>query len=65
MLLVAVDDALAREAGALAQRHALRGADAVHLATALALGDDVLVVTWDAELARAAQECGCATAPAP
>jgi predicted nucleic acid-binding protein len=31
MLLVGVDEALAREAGTLAEDHALRGYDAVHL----------------------------------
>jgi uncharacterized protein len=45
---VAIDEALARQAGDLAAQHALRGYDAVHLACALALeGDDVLLATWD------------------
>jgi len=43
----------------------MRGYDAVHLATALALGDDTLLVTWDADLGRAALGSGCAVAPAP
>lgn len=46
---------LASTAGRLAQDHELRGYDAVHLAAALAVADDDLVlVTDDAELATAA-----------
>src|SRR6201999_2901363 len=46
---------LARAAGELAERHALRGYDAVHLASALAIEDEGLVVaTWDRDLATAA-----------
>lgn len=37
-----------RHAGALTSRHGLRGADAVHLASALAIGDtDLVVAVWD------------------
>jgi predicted nucleic acid-binding protein len=47
-----------RHAGDLARRHALRGADAVHLASALAIGDaELIVAVWDHRLhagARAA-----------
>lgn len=64
LLLVSVDESLAQRAGELAEDLALRGYDAVHLATALALGDDTLMVTWDAELSRAALHSGCAVAPA-
>jgi uncharacterized protein len=64
MLLVGVDDVLAREAGALAERHELRGYDAVHLATALASsGSELVMVTWDRELAHAALACGHPVAP--
>ena len=59
-----VDIALAREAASLAEELALRGYDAVHLATALALGAPTSMVTWDADLADAALACGCAVAPA-
>lgn len=45
--LVPVDDALARRAATLAGRLRLRGADAVYIATAAALGQPL--VTWDAE----------------
>jgi predicted nucleic acid-binding protein len=43
----------------------LRGYDAVHLASALALGADTTVVTWDKDLGRAALRSGCGLAPAP
>lgn len=65
ILLLGVDRALAREAGALGEELGLRGYDAVHLASALALGGSATtVVTWDTELSRAAVSCGCAVAPA-
>jgi predicted nucleic acid-binding protein len=60
---IAVDEPLARSAGELADRASLRGYDAVHLATALALGDEPLFVTWDRDLARAASRNGVAVAP--
>jgi len=61
---IGVDEALAEEAGRLAQEHALRGYDAVHLATALSVADQTLViVTWDGDLARAALRCGRPVAP--
>lgn len=48
----------------LTHRHPLSGADAVHLASALALGiDDVVLVTWDARLHTAALAEGLAVAP--
>lgn len=57
--VIGVDDALARDAGALAERHRLRGYDAVHLASALSVSDAGLVVaTWDRDLADAALACG-------
>ena len=52
---------IAVSAGELAQQHGLRGYDAVHLAAALAVADDDLVlVTGDVELAAAAQAAGIA-----
>jgi predicted nucleic acid-binding protein len=65
MVLVGVDETLAREAGRLAEEDGLRGYDAVHLATALS-GEDrkLVVVTWDRDLAGAAVRCGRAAAPA-
>jgi len=42
---------VARHAGELAGRRALRGADAVHLASALAVGSrDLVVAVWDRRL---------------
>jgi hypothetical protein len=62
---IGVDEALARRAGTLAEEHALRGYDAVHLATALSVEDrGLVIVTWDGELARAALECGHPVSPA-
>lgn len=61
---IGVDETLAAEAGRLAQEHALRGYDAVHLATALSVEDhSVVIVTWDDDLARAALRCGRPVAP--
>jgi predicted nucleic acid-binding protein len=57
--IVAIDEPLARHAGDLATQHALRGYDAVHLASALALeGDDILLATWDNALNAAARATG-------
>ncbi len=64
LALVGIDGQLARAAGELAAEHELRGYDAVHLASALALGTDVTLVSWDADLRRAAAQRGCAVAPA-
>jgi predicted nucleic acid-binding protein len=57
--IVAIDEPLARQAGDLATHHALRGYDAVHLACALNLeGDDILLATWDNALNSAARATG-------
>lgn len=64
LVLVGVDGLLARQAGELAEELGLRGYDAVHLASALALGSDTALVTWDEDLRRAAARSGCAVAPA-
>lgn len=62
--LIQVDAPLARAAGALAERHGLRGYDAVHLATAVALDDPhVVVITWDRDLSAAARAAGRSVAP--
>jgi predicted nucleic acid-binding protein len=63
LMLVGTDGPLARRAGELAEEYELRGYDAVHLASALALGADATLVTWDRSLARAAVQNGCAVAP--
>jgi predicted nucleic acid-binding protein len=64
LALVGIDGPLARRAGELAEKYELRGYDAVHLASALALDTDTTLVTWDGDLKRAAAQCGCAVAPA-
>lgn len=62
---VGVDEQLARAAGDHAEAYGLRGYDAVHLATALDLGDEELVVvTWDEDLGRAAADAGLTVAGA-
>lgn len=58
---IGVTDRLVRLAGDLADRRALRGYDAVHLASALILGDEVVMATWDRELSDAASEEGLPT----
>lgn len=58
--------AIARAAGNLAERLSLKGADAVHLASALGATKDggTLFVTWDRRLSRAGVVAGLAVAPA-
>ena len=52
-------------AGRLAGVHSLRSADAVHLASALAIGDtDLVVAVWDRRLHAGAQAAGLRVAPA-
>ncbi|MGH2716404.1 MAG: type II toxin-antitoxin system VapC family toxin [Thermoleophilaceae bacterium] len=62
--LVGIDAPLARRAGQLAEEFALRGYDAVHLASALAVSGATTVISWDRDLRRAAAQRGCAVAPA-
>jgi predicted nucleic acid-binding protein len=60
---VGVDQELAARAGGYAEDLGLRGYDAVHLATALELGDEeVVLVTWDRDLAQAAERVGLSIA---
>jgi predicted nucleic acid-binding protein len=62
---VELTQAVERNAGHLAPRHALRGADAVHLASALALGDaELIVAVWDRRLHAGALAAGLRVAPA-
>ena len=61
--LLEVDEILVRRAGELAQRHGLRGYDAVHLAAADRLRDDTAVmVAGDRDLCTAARTLGMAVA---
>jgi uncharacterized protein len=54
--LVEVTRRVEQEAGDLAERHALSGFDAVHLASALTIAVmPVVVATWDVRLHQAAQ----------
>jgi predicted nucleic acid-binding protein len=54
-----------KAAGELAVVHRLRGADAVHLASALALGSaEVTVAAWDKRLHAGAAAAGLPVAPA-
>lgn len=64
MDLIGVDRDLAWQAGEIAETHALRGYDAVHLACAVSVGDPALVlVTWDRDLAAAGIEAGLVVIP--
>ena len=63
---IGLDEALARTAGELAERHGLRGYDAVHLASANAIEvPDLVVATWDRDLAAAAASQNHTVVPAP
>lgn len=65
LVTVGVDHELAARAGAQAEELGLRGYDAVHLATALELGDEeIVLVTWDRDLAQAAERVGLGVAGA-
>jgi predicted nucleic acid-binding protein len=60
---VGIDRELAVRAGEYAEELGLRGYDSVHLATALELGDDeIVIVTWDRDLARATERVGLGVA---
>jgi uncharacterized protein len=64
--VVEVTAHVSESAARLADRFVLGGADAVHLASAqlLSAAGDVVIVTWDARLHRAAGASGLAVAPA-
>lgn len=63
--IIEIDDEIARAAGDLAEVHALRGYDSVHLASAVALADETSVLaTWDYDLRVAAERLGLQIAPA-
>lgn len=65
-LRITVDGALVRAAGELADRLALRGYDAVHLAALEEAGppEEVTFACWDNQLRRAAQQLGYTLVPA-
>jgi uncharacterized protein len=61
---VELTEPVTARAGDLASRHALRGADAVHLASLLALGDSgTLFAVWDQRLRSGARSLGVQMAP--
>ncbi|MGH9379152.1 MAG: type II toxin-antitoxin system VapC family toxin [Thermoanaerobaculia bacterium] len=63
--VIEMSEAVAQHAGGLAQEYALRGADAVHLASALALGTNTVVLAvWDTRLRLGAEAAGLRIAPA-
>lgn len=63
---IEVTPSLADRAGDLAEEHALRGYDAVHLSSALEIdAADTVLVTGDGRLAGAAQARGLTTACLP
>ncbi len=60
-----ITPSIAEAAADLVHTHSLSGADAVHLASALAFGtESVVMVTWDRRLAQAALAEGLAVVPA-
>ncbi len=62
---VELTPAVEHSAGQLAARHALRGADAVHLASALAASQPgIILAAWDRRLRDGARAAGLAVAPA-
>lgn len=64
--IVEVTDAVALRAGDLAEEHALRGYDAVHLASAESVADpDAMLVTADTDLRAAASARGITTLRLP
>ena len=61
---VELTDDIAAHAGDLASRHALRGADSVHLASLLAVGvTETLFAVWDQRLRTGAKATGARLAP--
>lgn len=62
--VVQLTDDIATRAGELAGEFALRGADAVHLASALVLGGEgVVFAAWDQRLRAGAERVGMVLAP--
>ncbi|HEU5270043.1 MAG TPA: type II toxin-antitoxin system VapC family toxin [Jatrophihabitans sp.] len=63
--MVELTDRVAERAGQLATDHALRGADAVHLASVLAVGaDHAVLAVWDQRLRAGARAAGVQVVPA-
>lgn len=63
-LLIELGADVALQAGGLARTHGLGGADAVHLASAMAIGADGLTfASWDQRLGAGAASAGLAVVP--
>jgi uncharacterized protein len=63
--VVEIDQALVEQAATLAIEHDLRSLDALHLAAALVLpGEDLVLATWDHRLHSAAEAEGVRLLPA-
>jgi predicted nucleic acid-binding protein len=58
MQVIDATSSVVHEAGDLAERYALRGYDAIHLASALGYGAPLTFATWDEDLAVAARTTG-------
>lgn len=57
-------DQISKRAGRLAERHALRGADAIHLASAMALStENLLFAVWDRRLRSGVTTAGIRLVP--
>lgn len=62
--VVELTETIAENAGQLATEHALRGADAIHLASVLTVGaDDTAFAVWDPRLRVGAKRVGLRLAP--
>ena len=61
--MVDLDEYVTEVAALAASRHRLRGADAIHLASAAVLGSGVTMVSRDARLRQAALAAGLDVAP--
>lgn len=61
--VVELDDLVRKVAALASEQHRLRGADAVHLASAAVLGSGVTMVTRDGDLRRASLAVGLRVAP--
>ncbi len=60
--VIEITNEIARLAGDLAEKHRLRGYDAVHLASALTFAGDSVLVSWDRDLVEAARALGLSPA---
>ena len=64
MRLIELTADVQKSAGALARNSTLRGPDSIHLASALAVGlDDLVIAVWDRQLHTASITAGLRVAP--